>query len=167
MNDDSSAQEGNPAQSGPESLTRLIAPIFAAFSLPTIFVFVGSAYPSPRWHDAVLSLLLAATGLFMASIQLSIGRLNDRYGKYVTFRLFRAHLTIIGIVVVAFALTFLVCSQISGWWIWLPLAVLLIGGVGPGAVMLFVKDTEDDGTPGARAGRATKRGQPAQAGEGD
>jgi hypothetical protein len=48
----------------------------------------------------------------------------------------------IGIVVITLALTFLVCSQVGGWWIWLPLAVLLIGGVGPGAVMLFVKDPE-------------------------
>ncbi len=142
MTVDNPARNGNQARPGPESLTRLIAPIFAGFSLPTIFVFVHSGYPSPRWHDAVLSLLLAATGLFMASIQLSIGRLNDRYGKSVAFRQFRAYLTVIGIVAVAFALTFLACAEVSGWWIWLPLGVLLLGGVGPGAVMLFVKDPD-------------------------
>jgi MFS family permease len=144
VTDDSLAQEGGSAQPRAESLTRLIAPIFAGFSLPTIFVFVASGYPSPPWHDVVLSLLLTATGLFMASIQLSIGRLNDNYGRYLKFRQFRAYLTITGIVAIAFALTFLVCSQISGWWIWLPLAVLLLGGIGPGAVMLFVKDIETD-----------------------
>lgn len=156
MTDDNPAGAGNPAQSGPESLTRLIAPIFAVFSLPTIFVYVASDHPRSRWHDAVLSLLLVATGLFMASLQLSIGRLHDRYGKSIKFLRFRAYLTIIGIVVITLALTFLVCSQVGGWWIWLPLAVLLIGGLGPGAVMLFVKDPEP--APVSQAAQAAQGG---------
>jgi len=125
-----------------KSLTRLIAPIFAGFSLPTIITFVPATFPSPPWHDAILSLLLVATGLFMASIQLSIGRLYDNYNNLRKFRIFRAYLTVIGIGLVALALTFLVSATVSTLLIWLPLSVLLLGGVGPGLVMLFVKDQD-------------------------
>ncbi|HEY6279610.1 MAG TPA: hypothetical protein VIX86_25140, partial [Streptosporangiaceae bacterium] len=132
---------GSGMQSGQnaESLTRLIAPIFAGFSLPTIINFASSKYPGAPWHDVVLSLLIAATGLFMASIQMSIGRLYETYDKYPRFRSFRASLTILGIVLVALSLTFLAWPVVGRWWIWLPLGVLLIGGIGPGAWMLIVR----------------------------
>lgn len=137
-------------QSGqiPESLTRLIAPIFAGFSLPTIINFAASDYPHPPWHAVVLSLLVAATGLFMASIQMSIGRLYEIYDKYPRIRSFRASLTILGIVLVALSLTFLVWPLVGRWWIWLPLGILLIGGTGPGLWMLIVRPRGGDRVPG-------------------
>ncbi len=131
------------AEHGEDSLTRLIAPILAGFSLPAIITFVASRYPRAPWHDAVLSFLVAATGLFIASMQLSIGRLYEKYDGNLRFRSFRAFLTILGLILVAFALAFLVWPVVRRWWIWLPLGVLLIGGVGPGAWMLYAKYVVD------------------------
>ena len=118
---------------GSESLTRLVAPVFAAFSLPTIVGFSSSTHPGPPWHDIVLSLLIAATGLFMASIQFSIGTLYETYpnaGK------FRAGLTLFGLVLVALSVFFMVRPMIDSRWLWLPLSVLLAGGIAPGIWIL-------------------------------
>src|SRR5579859_4387601 len=65
-----------PAES---SLTRLVAPVFAGFSLPAIVTLIAARFPGPPWRQIALSLLIASTGLFMGSLQLSIGRLQQRY----------------------------------------------------------------------------------------
>jgi MFS family permease len=119
-------------EDGSESLTRLIAPVFAAFSLPTILTLSSSHQP---WHVTVLGLLIAATGLFMASMQFSIGTLYDTYKSYPA-RQFRAGLTLAGVVLVALALFFEVYSVLDSGWLWLPLVILLVGGLGPGAWVL-------------------------------
>ena len=134
--------------SGSESLTRLIAPILAAFTLPTIISFISSKHPGPPWHDIILSLLVAATGLFMASIQLSIGTLYKRYPDAGPFR---ASLTLVGIVLIALSLFFLVWPTIDRWWIWLAAGVLLAGGIAPSLWILVLKLRGDDHPPhGAR-----------------
>jgi MFS family permease len=133
-----------------DSLTRLVTPVFAGFSLPATIIFSTMTSPGQPWHDAVLSLLVAATGLFMAGIQLSIGRLHRRYDRYEWMRNLRAFLTILGIALVASALTLLVWSETGEWWVWPPLGVLLAGGFGPGIWTLYVSvsdvasETEDD-----------------------
>jgi hypothetical protein len=138
MTENSSAPGSDGARNGgrkpgEESLTRLIAPIFAAFSLPTIISFTSGTYPGQPWHDVILSLLIVATGFFMAIIQLSIGPLYDKYPKAGSFR---TGLTIFGIVCVTFALFFLVRPVIDRGWLWLPSGVLLAGGVAPGIWIL-------------------------------
>jgi hypothetical protein len=118
---------------GSQSLTRLIAPVFAAFTLPTIFAFSTSTKPGPPWHDIVLSLLIAATGLFMASIQFSIGTLYDTYPKAGKFR---AGLTLVGLAFVTASLFFAVMPLIDSAWLWPPLCILLVGGLAPGVWIL-------------------------------
>jgi MFS family permease len=122
---------------GNESVTRLIAPIFAAFSLATIIAFVSSNNSGQPWHAAILSFLTAATGLFMASIQLSIGRIYDRH-KTERFRHIRAGLTFMGIVCVTLALFFSVYPMIHEWWGWLAVGFLLVGGIGPSIWTLYL-----------------------------
>lgn len=80
----------------------------------------------------------------MASIQMSIGRLYEAYDKYPRVRSFRASLTILGIVLVALALTFLAWPIVGRWWIWIPLGVLLLGGIGPGVWMLIIRPQESE-----------------------
>jgi hypothetical protein len=76
----------------------------------------------------VLSLLIAATGLFMASIQLSIGTL---YNTYPNAGKFRAGLTLLGLVLVAASLFFTVWPLIDSTWLWIPLGALMLGGLVP------------------------------------
>jgi MFS family permease len=128
-----SAHKHEP-EDGSQSLTRLIAPVFAAFSLPTILTLVSS---HQRWHDTVLGLLITATGLFMASMQFSIGTLYDTYnGKRA--RQIRAGLTLAGVALVALALCFGVSPVMDTGWLWFPLAVLLAGGIGPALWVLRI-----------------------------
>jgi hypothetical protein len=133
------AQAGDGArkdkpEDGNQSLTRLIAPVFAAFSLPTIVTLSLSHQP---WHDAVLALLIAATGLFMASMQLSIGTLYETFTSQRAQQ-FRAGLTLGGVALVALALFFEVYPVMDSDWLWLPLIVLLVGGLGPAAWVLKI-----------------------------
>jgi MFS family permease len=135
--DDAQARDGadkDEPENGSESLTRLIAPVFAAFSLPTIVTLSSSTQP---WHDAVLALLIAATGLFMASMQFSIGTLYDKY-KSKRAQKVRAGLTLFGLAFVALALFFEVYPVLDSGWLWLPLIVLLVGGLGPAAWILRI-----------------------------
>ena len=125
---------GRKPEDGNQSLTRLIAPVFAAFSLPTILTLSSSHQP---WHVTVLGLLIAATGLFMASMQFSIGSLYDKYTSDRA-RQFRAGLTLAGVALVALALFFEVYPVMDSGWLWLPLAILLVGGLGPGAWVLKI-----------------------------
>jgi len=122
---------------GSESVTRLIAPIFAAFSLATIIAFASSNGSGQPWHAAILSFLTAATGLFMASIQLSIGRIYDRHNSDL-FRHIRAGLTFTGIVCVTLALFYAVYPMIREWWGWLAVISLLAGGIGPSIWTLYL-----------------------------
>lgn len=62
----------------------------------------------------------------MASIQLSVGPLYDKYRHHL--RKFRAGLTLAGLVLVAASLFFAVRPMIDSLWLWLPLCVLLVGG---------------------------------------
>ena len=128
----------SPQRALDDSLTRLVTPVFAGFSLPATIIFSTMTSPGQPWHDAVLLLLVAATGLFIAGIQLSIGRLHRRYDRYAWMRNLRAFLTILGIALVASALTLLVWSRTGEWWVWPPLGVLLLGGLGPGIWTLYI-----------------------------
>jgi hypothetical protein len=136
--DNAQAKDGadkDEPEDGSRSLTRLIAPVFAAFSLPTIVTLSLSHQP---WHDAVLSLLITATGLFMASMQFSIGTLYETYTSKRA-RKFRAGLTLAGLAFVALALFFEVYPVMDSGWLWLPLVVLVAGGLGPAAWILKIE----------------------------
>jgi len=135
------AKTGTDGQQDPgeESLSRLVAPVFAAFSLPAIIAFVSAKSPGAPWHGIVLSLLIAATGLFMASIQFSIGPLYDNHKEEQAWRSWRAGFTLWGIVLVTIALTILVAAAIHHWWVVPAVIVLLAGGTVPGILILREK----------------------------
>lgn len=125
--------------SGQESMSRLIAPVFAGFSLPAIIAFVSTKTPGAPWHDIVLSLLIGATGCFIASIQLSIGPLYDRHKTESAWSSWRAGLTIWGIILVTAGLAVLVSAAISDSWMIPAVIVLSAGGIMPGILILREK----------------------------
>jgi len=137
-------QGGQRQAHGEGSPTRLIAPVFAAFSLPAIITFASGTYPGPPRHNIILSLLIAATGFFMASIQLSIGPIYDKYAK--TSRSLRGGLTLIGICLVTVALSVLCAPMLQQWWSGLALVVLLIGGILPAFLTSYLWIREHSGS---------------------
>ena len=126
----------NRPDDGSQSLTRLIAPVFAAFTLTAIATFSSNTKLGQPWYDIVLSLLIAATGLFAASIQFSIGTLYERYPKAGKFR---AGLTLVGLALVTASLFFAIRPTIDSLWLWLPLCILLVGGLVPGLWILWLE----------------------------
>ena len=114
------------------SYSQVVAPVFAAFSLPAIITFAPTKYPGPPWHNIVLSLLVIATGSFMASIGLTSRQIRKKWpvgAGYV-----RVLLTMIGICVVAGALFALGLPAIGQWWAPLVLSPLLIGSIVPAGI---------------------------------
>ena len=139
-NDD---QSGQRQAHGADSPTRLIAPVFAGFSLPAIIAFASGTYPGPPRHNVILSLLIAGAGLFMASIQLSIGPIYDKYAK--TSRSLRGGLCLLGICLVAVALSVLCAPLFQQWWSALALIVLLAGGILPAVLTACLWSRERSG----------------------
>lgn len=60
-------------ESGPH-FSQVVAPVLAAFTLPTIALIVTSD-PMLHWRNIILSLFVASTGLLLASFQLAVGSL--------------------------------------------------------------------------------------------
>ena len=116
------------------SFTGLIAPVFAGFSLPAIIVFASNTYPGPPSHGIILSLLVIAAGLFMASIQLTSPLVND-WTNYAG--LLRGALTMLGVCVVAVAIILLGAPAMHQWYGIAALIVIFIGSVAP-AVLLSI-----------------------------
>jgi len=93
----------------PFSLT--VAPVLAAFTLPTIAV-VATSHPPPHWQNIILSLFVASTGVLLASFQLAVNKLSflnrsDPWGK-VRWGAIRAYLTGAGLVLLSAGLVLLV-----------------------------------------------------------
>jgi hypothetical protein len=68
---------GGPVEDGKERgphFSQVVAPVLAAFTLPTIALIVTS-HPPPHWGNIILALFVASTGLLLASFQLAVGRL--------------------------------------------------------------------------------------------
>jgi hypothetical protein len=120
---------------GNYSFTGLIAPVLAGFSLPAIIVLVSNTYPGPPSHDIILSLLVIATGLFMASIQLTSPMVDDWYEYAGSLR---AGLTMLGICVVAVAFILLGAPTMHQWYGILALIVIFIGSVVPAALLVWL-----------------------------
>ena len=76
-----------------------------------------------------LSCLVASTGLFLASFQLTIGSVYTRYRE--SWGNLRAGLSFAGIILLVVALIVLVASVADHWWVTLALVVLGVGGVAP------------------------------------
>ena len=68
---------GDPVEDDKERgphFSQVVAPVLAAFTLPTIALIVTS-HPPPHWGNIILALFVASTGLLLASFQLAVGRL--------------------------------------------------------------------------------------------
>ena len=106
-----------PGQGAPFALTRHTRPLFTRWI---------EAKPSQPWRDIALSCLIAATGFFLASFQLTIGSVYVRLYDWGTFR---AVLTATGIGLLIVALIVLVAAVSESGWVDIALAALCLGGV--------------------------------------
>lgn len=118
-----------PVDRGDESFSRLVAPLLAGFSLPTMVGLVASPSPGQPWKDLALACLIAASGLFLAGYQLSIGSLYERYREPLGD--LRAGLSFAGIVLLTVALITIIGAATAHWWVTAALAVFAAGGVLP------------------------------------
>ena len=80
-----------------EHFSLIVAPVLAAFTLPTI-ALIATLQPEQRWRNIILCLFVASTGLLLASFQLAVGRLfHDTSGwGAVRAALAAAGLTLLG-----------------------------------------------------------------------
>ena len=88
-----------------QHVSQVVAPLLAAFTLPTIAVIVVT--PPPHWRYAILSLFVASTGLLLAGFQLSVGRL---FHDATPWNEIRAILTFLGLIALASGLAVLAAS---------------------------------------------------------
>ncbi len=91
--------------------SRAVAPLLAAFTLPTIAVIVTTpASDWNRWRYPILCLFLASTGLLLASVQFAAGCLFE---PCTPWNEIRAGLAFSGLICLAAGLALLVFSQLK------------------------------------------------------
>lgn len=89
-----------------QHVSQVVAPVLAAFTLPTIALIALS--PPAHWANLMLSLFVASTGLLLAGFQLSVGRLfRDEF----PWNQIRSSLTYLGLICLAAGLGLLTVSQ--------------------------------------------------------
>ncbi len=115
-----------PAERERESYSRVVAPVLAGFSLPAIVSLATAKTPVQPYRDIALSCLITATGFFLISFQLTIGRV---YRQLFNWGTLRAGLTFFGIVFLVAAVMVLVAAVAQHWWVNLALAALGLGGL--------------------------------------
>jgi hypothetical protein len=80
-------------ESGPH-FSQVVAPVLAAFTLPTIALIV-TLHPQPHLGNKIVALFVASTGLLLASFQFAVGRLFRDTPSWGAFRAFLAGLGLI------------------------------------------------------------------------
>jgi hypothetical protein len=135
-----------PRDHADESFSRVVAPVLAGFSLPAIVSLATAAKPGQPWRDIALSCLIAATGFFLASFQLTIGSVYVRLYDWGTVR---ALLTATGIGLLIVALIVLVAAVAESGWVDIALAVLCLGGVSQLIVRLWLRRRANTSQPNA------------------
>ena len=91
--------------------SQAVAPLLAAFTLPTIAVIVTTpASDWNRWRYPILCLFLASTGLLLASVQFAAGSLFKPCSPWNEIR---ASLAFSGLICLAAGLALLVSSQLK------------------------------------------------------
>jgi hypothetical protein len=92
-----------------QHFSQVVAPVLAAFTLPTIALVV--AMPPSSWRNVILFLFVASTGLLLASFQLAVGSLfRDTTGWGAV----RAFLGGLGLILLMLGLIFLVWLRNGG-----------------------------------------------------
>jgi hypothetical protein len=116
-----------PSDPQQDSYSRLVAPLLAGFSLPTIVILATLPKDSQTTHQGIaLACFIAATGCFMASFQLTIGWV---YTEVYGLGRFRGGLTFAGIVLLVVALMVLVAAMPGHWWADVALGILVLGAL--------------------------------------
>jgi hypothetical protein len=124
--DTAAAKPSLPRASGDESFSRVVAPIMAALSLPAIVTLATSTSPLGLASKVALSFLIMATGLFLASFQLTIGSLYVRLYHWGAFRFLLSFAGILSMIVALVVLVVAVAGD--SWFIIVAIAVLALGG---------------------------------------
>jgi hypothetical protein len=120
------AKPSLPRASGDESFSRVVAPLMAALSLPAIVTLATSTRPAGLPSKVALSFLIMATGLFLASFQLTIGSLYVRLYHWGAFRFLLSFAGILSMIVALVVLVVAVAGD--SWVIIVAIAVLALGG---------------------------------------
>jgi hypothetical protein len=145
-------EKGSEAGPSGYSFVGLIAPVLAGFSLPAIIVFASNTYPGQPSHGIILSLLVVATGLFLASIQLTSPLIDERFAFAGPLR--RA-LTTIGISVIGVAIILLGEPAMHEWYGITALIAVFTGSVGPASwlAVLWLRGAGKEGASQSVADR--------------
>ena len=110
-----------------DSYSRIVAPLLAGFTLPTIVILATlPENPQTTFQNIALACFIAATGCFMASFQLTIGWV---YTEVFGLGRYRAKLTFVGIVLLVVALMVLVAAMPGHWWTDVALGILVLGAL--------------------------------------
>ena len=116
-----------PSDPQQDSYSRILAPLLAGFTLPTIVILATLPKDSQSTNQSIaLACFIAATGCFMASFQLTIGWV---YTEVFGLGKFRAGLTFAGIALLVVALMVLVAAMPSHWWADAALGILVLGAL--------------------------------------
>ncbi len=120
------AKPSLPKEGVAESFSRVVAPVLAGLSLPAIVGLATATTPGKLSREVALSFLIMATGLFLASFQLTIGSVYTRGYNWGNLR---AALSFLGIVSLIVALVVLVTAVGVHWWVVIAVIVLVLGGI--------------------------------------
>ncbi len=118
-----------------QHVSQVVAPILAAFTLPTIALIALS--PPAHWANLILSLFVASTGLLLAGFQLSVGRL---FRDASPWNQIRSGLTFLGLISLTAGLALLAGSQTNRAGrplLYAALAVLALGVLAPITINLL------------------------------
>lgn len=115
-----------PSDPQQDSYSRIVAPVLAGFTLPTIVILATSKDSQTTNQGIALACFIAATGCFMASFQLTIGWV---YTEVYGLGRYRAGLTFAGIVLLVVALIVLVMGMPGHWWADVALGILVLGAL--------------------------------------
>lgn len=118
-----------------QHVSQVVAPLLAAFTLPTIAVIVVT--PPPHWRYVILSLFVVSTGLLLAGFQLSVGRL---FHDAAPWNEIRAILTFLGLIALAAGLALLAASsrEADRGALYAALAILAAGVLAPICLNLWL-----------------------------
>lgn len=147
-----------PSDPQQDSYSRIVAPLLAGFTLPTIVILATLPTDSQTTSQTIaLACFIAATGCFMASFQLTIGWVyTDVYG----LGRFRAGLTFAGIALLVVALMVLVAALPGHWWADAALGILVLGALTAAISQAWrwLNSGKENGLPKRLLARLRRRG---------
>ena len=123
--------------------------MLAGLSLPAIVSLATATTPGKPWREVALSFLIAATGLFFAGFQITIGSV---YARLYHWGKFRAGLTVVGIIFLVVTLIVLILGVAGHSWAAIAMAVLVLGGLTQPLARIWLRCSREVGWRGWLAG---------------